>query len=62
MVNHVLIMYDSISNKFTFTRKNQPSPNDHNTILKCKSCGNFLGFDNETEIEITHKAWNKRIK
>ncbi len=35
MVNHVLIIYDSISNKFTFTRKHHPSPNDYTTILKC---------------------------
>jgi hypothetical protein len=46
MVNHVLIIYDSISNKFTFTRKHHPSPNNYTTILKCISCGNFLGFDN----------------
>ena len=62
MVNHVLIIYDSISNKFSFTRKHQPSPNDYTIILKCVSCGNFLGFDNETEIEITHdgvKSTNK---
>ncbi len=46
IVNHVLIIHDSISNKFTFTRKHQPSPNDHTTILNCISCGNFLGFYN----------------
>jgi hypothetical protein len=56
MVNHVLIIYDSISNKFTFSRKHHPSPNDNTTILNCISCGNFLGFDNETEIEITHEG------
>ncbi len=56
MVNNVLIIYDSISNKFTCTRKHRPSPNDYTTILNCLSCGNFLGFDNETEIEITHEG------
>ncbi len=56
MVNHVLIIYDSISNKFTYTRKHHPSPINYTTILKCKSCWNFLGFDNETEIEITHEG------
>ena len=56
MVNHVLIIYDSISNKFTFTRKHQPSPNDFTTILNCINCGNFIGFDNGTDIEITHEG------
>jgi hypothetical protein len=56
MVNHVLVIYDSISNKFTFTRKHHPSPKDKTTILNCISCGNFLGFDNETEIKITHEG------
>ena len=62
MVNHVIVIYDSISNKFTFSRKHHPSPNDYTTILNCINCGNFLGFDNETEIEITHdgvKSTNK---
>ena len=56
MVNHVIVLYDSISNKFTFSRKHQPSPNDYITILNCISCGNFLGFDNETYINITHEG------
>jgi hypothetical protein len=56
MVNHVLIIYDSISNKFTFTRKHHPSPNDFTTILNCINCGNFIGFDNGTDIEITHEG------
>ena len=62
MVNHVIVIYDSISNKFTFSRKHHPNPHDYTTILNCISCGNFLGFDNETEIEITHdgvKSTNK---
>ena len=54
LVNHVLITYDSISNKFTFTRKHQPSPNEFIIILECINCGNFIGFDNGTNIEITH--------
>ena len=53
MINHVIVIYDSISNKFIFSRKHHPSPNDYTTILNCINCGNFLGFDNETEIEIT---------
>jgi hypothetical protein len=56
MVNHVLIIYDSISNKFTFTRKHHPSPNNYTTILKCISCGNFIGFDNGIDINITHEG------
>ena len=56
MVNHVIIVYDSISNKFTFTRKQQPSTNDFTTTLNCISCGNFLGFDNGTYINITHEG------
>jgi hypothetical protein len=62
MVNHVLIIYDSISNKFTFTRKHHPSPNDYTTILKCISFGNVLGFDNNTEIEITHEGVKSKNK
>ena len=54
--NHVLIIYDSISNKFTFTRKHHPSPNDFITILSCINCGNFIGFVNGTNIEITHEG------
>ncbi len=62
MVNHVLIKYDSISNKFTLTRKHQPSQNDYTTIFKCISFGIFLGFDNETDIEITHEGINSTKK
>ena len=62
MVNHVLIIYDSISNKFTFTRKHHPSPNDFITILSCINCGNFIGFDNETDIEITHEGIKSKNK
>ena len=62
MVNHVLIIYDSISNKFTFTRKHQPSPNDFTTILNCINCGNFIGFDNGTDIEITHEGIKSKYK
>ena len=54
LVNHVIITYDSISNKFTFTRKHHPSPNEFVIILECINCGNFIGFDNGTNIEITH--------
>jgi hypothetical protein len=56
LVNHILIIYDSISNKFTFTRKHQPSPNEFTIVLECINCGNFIGFDNETNIEITHEG------
>ena len=56
LVNHVLITYDSISNKFTFTRKHHPSPNEFVIILECINCGNFIGFDNGTNIEITHEG------
>ena len=56
LVNHVLITYDSISNKFTFTRKHKPSPNEFIIILECINCGNFIGFDNGTNIEITHEG------
>ena len=56
LVNHVLITYDSISNKFTFTRKHQPSPNEFIIILECINSGNFIGFDNGTNIEITHEG------
>jgi hypothetical protein len=62
MVNHVLIIYDSISNKFTFTRKHHPSPNDFTTILNCINCGNFIGFDNGTDIEITHEGIKSKYK
>ncbi len=62
MVNHVLIIYDSKSHKFTLTRKHPPSPSDYTTILSCISCGNFLGFDNETETEITHEGINATKK
>ena len=56
LVNHVLITYDSISNKFKFTRKHHPSPNEFVIILECINCGNFIGFDNGTNIEITHEG------
>jgi hypothetical protein len=56
LVNHVIITYDSISNKFTFTRKHHPSPNEFVIILECINCGNFIGFDNGTNIEITHEG------
>ena len=62
MVNHVLVTYDSIANKFTFTRKHQPSTNDFTTTLSGISCGNFIGFDNGIDIDITHdgiKSVNK---
>ncbi len=62
MVNHVIIVYDSISNKFTFTRKYQPSQNYFTTILNCINCGNFIGFDSGTDIEITHEGINQNIK
>ena len=56
LVNHVLITYDSISNKFKFIRKHHPSPNEFIIILECLNCGNFIGFDNGTNIEITHEG------
>jgi hypothetical protein len=54
MFNHVIVICDSISNKFTFSRKHYPSQIDYTKILNCVSCGIFLGFDNDTESEITH--------
>ena len=62
LVNHVIIIYDSISNKFTFTRKHHPSPNNFTTILSCINCGNFIGFDNGTDIEITHEGIKSKNK
>ena len=56
LLNHVIVTYDSISNKFTFTRKHHPSPNEFVIILECINCGNFIGFDNGTNIEITHEG------
>ena len=56
LVNHVAVTYDSISNKFTFTTKHQPSPNEFTIVLECINCGNFIGFDNGTNIEITHEG------
>ncbi len=56
MVNHILVTYDSIANKFTFTRKHQPSTNDFTTTSRGISCCNFIGFDNETDIEITYEG------
>jgi hypothetical protein len=44
IVNHVIVIYDSISNNFTFSRKHHPSPNDYPTILNCISCCDFLGI------------------
>ncbi len=55
MVNHV-------SNKFTFTRKHQPSTNNFTTTLSDISSGNFIGFDNGIDINITNdgvKSVNK---
>jgi hypothetical protein len=46
MANHVIVTYDSITNKFLFVRKDHPSPNDYSTILNVVNCGNFIGFDN----------------
>ena len=56
LLNHVFVTYDSISNKFTFTRKHHPSPYEFVIILECINCGNFIGFDNGTNIEITHEG------
>lgn len=56
LTNHVFVTYDSISNKFTFTRKHHPSPNEFLIILQCINCGNFIGFDNGSNIEITHEG------
>jgi len=56
MLNHVIVNYDSISNKFTYARKHQPSTNDFTTTLSGITCGNFIGFDNETDIDITHEG------
>jgi hypothetical protein len=56
MMNHVIVVYDSISNKFTFSRKYQPSTNDFTTTLSGISCGNFIGFDNGIDINITHEG------
>ena len=62
LTNHIIITYDSISNKFTFTRKHHPSPNAFVIILQCINCGNFIGFDNETETEITHEGTKSKNK
>jgi hypothetical protein len=56
MANHVIVTYDSITNKFLFVRKHHPSPNDYSTILNVVNCGNFIGFDNGNFIEITHEG------
>jgi hypothetical protein len=53
MVNHVLVTYDSMANKFTFTRKHQPSTNDFTTALRGISCCNFIGF---VDIDITYEG------
>ena len=62
LVNHIVVKYDSISNKFTYTRKYEPNPSAFTIILKCTNCGNFVGFDNETNIEITYAGVQSQNK
>ena len=62
LVNHVAVTYDSISNKFTYTRKYQPSPSAFTIVLECTNCGNFVGFDNETNTEITYAGVQSKNK
>ena len=50
MLNHIIVTYDSISNKFTYAKKHHPSQNNFKSILRCINCGCFIGFDNGTDI------------
>ena len=46
------VTYDKISNTFVFTRTSTQSSNENKLYISCINCGNFLGFDNDVQVEI----------
>jgi hypothetical protein len=53
LLGFIKISYDSVSNKFVFYRDEDLSVLHHKIYLKPITCGQFLGFDNNVEVEIT---------
>ena len=53
LLGFIKISYDSVSNKFIFYRDEDLSVLHHKIYLKPITCGQFLGFDNNVEVEIT---------
>jgi hypothetical protein len=53
LLGFVKISYDNISNKFVFYRDDALGYVHHQIYLKPITCGQFLGFENNVEVEIT---------
>ena len=53
LLGFIKISYDSVSNKFIFYRDEDLSVLHHKIYLKPITCGQFLGFDNNVEVDIT---------
>ena len=53
LLGFIKISYDSVSNKFVFYRDDALGYVHHKIYLKPITCGQFLGFENNVEVEIT---------
>jgi hypothetical protein len=54
LLGFVKVSYDSIKNKFVFYRDESLDMLIHHRIyLSCITCGQFLGFENNIEVEVT---------
>jgi hypothetical protein len=53
LLGFLKISYDSISNKFVFYRDEALSAIHHKIYLSPITCGQFLGFENDVEVEVT---------
>jgi hypothetical protein len=54
LLGFVKVSYDNIKNKFVFYRDESLDILIHHKIyLSCITCGQFLGFENDVEVEVT---------
>ena len=52
LLNIANVTYDKISNTFIFIRTSAQSNTQNKLYISPVNCGNFLGFDNDKEVEI----------
>jgi len=62
LLGFVNIKYDSISNKYIYYRDESLSIVHHKIYLLPTTCGQFLGFDNNNEVEITSFGVESKYK
>jgi hypothetical protein len=48
------VTYDKLTNTFIYVRQTEQSNSLYKLYISCINCGNFLGFDNNEQVEVTY--------